>query len=210
MESGFNCNVDEYPNIVSMIKGVIQARCCNDQKSDEISFKKTHIGDDQMEVTMSGYTLPYFMCSDRAEELGAYIKSVSMGSSTMNVTVIDHSDLSGHNILPVRFGTNIMTSLTADSDCNVNGMEFWPEIKKVVIKFRRVSGGKIVGPSLTIGCNGGFQWIGTSSMLSSTLVQAFTHMSTRMDGSKFVRAVSSSDGGPASVYPSGVPKNLDR
>jgi hypothetical protein len=87
----------------------------------------------------------------------------------------------------------------------INGKEFRPEMKKVTIKFRRVCQGEVIGPALTLGCNGGFQWIGNHTSIASTLFQAFGHMSMKMTSREFISTVSQSKSGSLNVYPAGVP-----
>ena len=81
---------------------------------------------------------------------------------------------------------NMVTALTSRSYTSSDNMEFTPEMKKLKAKFRRIRGGVIVGPSVTIGCNGGFQWIlGNPHLISSTLLQLFTHISGKVS-SQFI------------------------
>ena len=80
------------------------------------------------------------------------------------------------------------------------------ELKKVRIKFERIIGGAVVGPSIMIGCNGRFQWVGNPSLFSSTMMQLFSHMSNKMSSSQFITAVSLSKVGTLQMYPKGVPR----
>ncbi len=76
------------------------------------------------------------------------------GCSSWNTrAVVDHENSIAHRVTPIRFPIDFLTPLIADHSCTVKGMEFWPESKKIVTKFRRVSKGEVVGPSLTIGCS---------------------------------------------------------
>jgi hypothetical protein len=83
-------------------------------------------------------------------------------------------------------------------------MEFWPEMNKVRVKFIMITDNSIVGPSLTLGCNGGFQWIGAPSNIASTLHQIFTHMSYKMATDLFFTAIHESNVGANNVSPSSV------
>ena len=104
---------------------------------------------------------------------------------------------------------NIIKALTAVDDMSIGGMQFWPERNKVVTKFRRVPGEKIVDPTLTLGKNGGFQWIGSSSSLSNTLLQFFSHASSRMTSPEFREAIKQSNTGRLADYPSGIARRKD-
>jgi hypothetical protein len=118
-----------------------------------------------------------------------------------------HPELDGaFSVIPVKMTPRILSALTSTSPVMTSGMKIWPEHNKVRVKFVRISNGNIVGPSLTLGCNGGFQWIGVPSAMASTLNQVFTHMSSRMATDTFFEAISLSEIGSNRVYPSGVPR----
>jgi len=91
------------------------------------------------------------------------ILSCSLGSSVLQFHRIDNDPLS---VRIVRLGPNInviynMTKAALQHDrCSVVGTS-----SKVVIKFHRINDISR-GPSLTIGKNGGFQWMGNPSELS--------------------------------------------
>ena len=85
-------------------------------------------------------------------------------------------------------------------------MEFITELKKARIKFIIIIAGEVSGPSLTIGFNGGFQWVGNPSHLSSTLLQVFSHISGKMASTEFENSISASSTAAISCYPGGVPR----
>jgi hypothetical protein len=105
---------------------------------------------------------------------------------------------------------DIIRSLTYQRNKNVSGMQFYPEMRKVKIKFVNVLGSQYKGPSLTLGMNGGFQWIGNPSRFSDTIVKYFKYAANKMSTPEFSRALKVSVIGTSSIYPSGVPRaNLD-
>ena len=77
------------------------------------------------------------------------------------------------------------------------------------MKFRRIVDGNVVGPVLTLGCNGGFQWIGSPSLISFTLKQFFDHAASKIATQKFIESVSRSVIGIIGVYPAGIKRQTN-
>lgn len=99
-----------------------------------------------------------------------------------------------------------MASLTFPHANTNRAMDICQESRKATFKFRRIGNGTVIGPTLTIGQNGGFQWIGYPSCISSTMSQAFNHMSAKMSSTQFRQILSRSKIGTLFQYPSGIAK----
>ena len=199
---------DAYKSHISVIKGVVQAHSGYKESIYDLSFSHRHISDNLCEVSMSGTSVGYFMTSSVADEIDARIASVSIGGCLINVTVMRKLETSGYHMLPVRTTSTILHSLTSITSQTVGGITFTPELKRVVMKFRRIVDGNVVGPALTLGNNGGIQWIGSPSLISSTLKQFFNHAASKIATEEFSQSVSRSVIGTINVYPAGVKRQI--
>lgn len=206
LECVFLCKSNDYKSLVSLIKGVVQFRSGYHDISHELGIKHTYLNEDLMEVNVSGTLAPYFMTSEVAKDLNAKIKTVSIGGSRMNVTVMQIDGIDQHKIIPIMINIDILKSMTASCFTELSGMMIFSESKKVVIKFRRIVDGNVVGPSLTLGNYGGFQWIGAPSMFASTMDKFLSHSNYMMSKQDFVRCVSNSIVGVSQIYPGGIPR----
>jgi len=86
----------------------------------------------------------------------------------------------------------------------VESMHIVPEEHKVTVKFMRVVNRTATGPVLIIGKNGGFQWVGSPSMICSTLAKFFRHAAYRMTTEEFRTSVKVAHKGVRKSYISGV------
>lgn len=60
------------------------------------------------------------------------------------------------------------------------------------------------GPSLVIGENGGFQWLGNPSDISESLSSIFSFMNNNMKSEEFIRVIPRSNSMVKYIYPSGI------
>ncbi len=63
-----------------------------------------------------------------------------------------------------------------------------------------------IGPSMCLGCNGGFQYIGGPKHISESLSSLFALMSRNMRTQEFLQAILQSRSMVKYIYPSGVKK----
>ncbi len=206
MKCIFTCRADQYNSVTSAIRGVVSARVPDTDVQRNLSFEQKAISADHIAVTVSGTLASHMIQANISNEVGAKISSVSMGGSTLNITLLRNDSLGRLVIDPVIMNSKLVGSLMSDSSEDTTRVQVTKEIRKCTMKFKRVAKDAVAGPSLTIGENGGFQWVGNPGCLSSTMLQAFTHMSNRMSSVEFKAALSRSQVGVLGAYPSGVPK----
>jgi hypothetical protein len=144
------------------------------------------------------------LASKAIKGLNMNIKNMSIGGSTNDITVLKHDINGASEVVPMKVTARILSALTSTECITIDSMEFWPEMNKVRVKFIMITDNSIVGSSLTLGCNGGFQWIGAPSNIASTLHQIFTHMSYKMATDLFFTAINESNVGASNVNPSSV------
>ena len=205
MDFIFVCDSNRYSSIISVIMGVKEARSMGKDIRNGVSFKYSSY-EMTIEVRMSGTLVPYFLCSEACSQMDIHIQSVFLGGCTLNLTLIKKDSDNNPVLCPVAFNSSLMTSITSPEANMMRTIEISQELRKSTMKFRRVGRGTIVGPTLTIGENGGFQWIGNPSSVSITMSQAFSHMSMRMSSAQFRQALSNSRIGTLGQYPLGVAK----
>jgi hypothetical protein len=98
----------------------------------------------------------------------------------------------------------VVKSITSNTYHAIDGMSYYPENKKIILKFGGLSPINSRRLALTIGVNGGFQWIGTHIMMAGKL-EMFSK-SNNMDTVEFKRCVASMKIGSNNKYIWGVPR----
>jgi hypothetical protein len=159
-----------------------------------------------IDLHVSGDALPYIINSGSLVSLGTKISMASIGSSVLNMTAVELLEESPR-IIPMVIDIGVVKSISSGSQFQSGSMCIVPEMKKVRIKFFTTRVGTSQGPSLTLGSNGGFQWMGNPSALASTLAQFFCHVAARMQTREFRDAVSRASTGTRPKYPSCVPRS---
>jgi hypothetical protein len=60
---------------------------------------------------------------------------------------------------------------------------------------------------LILGCNGGFQWLGSPDHIYDSLSHIFSSMSLLIDSPQFLRALTRSKAMTKYIYPSGISRS---
>eukprot|EP00957_Ditylum_brightwellii_P065908 4998494-Ditylum_brightwellii.AAC.1 len=81
-----------------------------------VVFTKEHLSESNIRIIISGDAVPYFVASQTASEMDVRIRCVSMGGSSLNATLINHSESKTHTIVPLFMNINIIKVLTAAND----------------------------------------------------------------------------------------------
>ena len=171
--------------VSSAIRGVVSARVPDGDLQGGISLRHTPVNAQYVDVAVLGVLTPYLMQSKVSEELDVKIRSVAMGGLTINVTLATGGD-SGRVVLqPVAMNMPLVSGMMAGHGGADAGFRVARELKKCTVRFKKAGGGAVAGPSLTVGQNGGFQWIGNPSHFSSTMLRTLAYMSNGMLSSEF-------------------------
>ena len=167
-----------------------------------ISINEKRI-DDRIELHVTGDGCLFLADSTALTRLGMRVSVVAIGSSSVNVTALNKGCL-GVEIIPMITDSGLVRSITSLEAQSVEGMDIVPEGNKVTVKFVRVVNRTATGPVLIIGKNGGFQWVGSPSMICSTLAKFFRHAAYRMTTEEFRTSVKVAHKGVRKSYISGV------
>jgi hypothetical protein len=209
LEAVYECSRAELSMVKSRIRSVAKSLRSDINVMSGITFEEMYTRSGWVKLIVKGALLASLMSLESSKDLDLKISSVSMGGSILNVTILQPNE-DGVCVTPVIMNINIIRSLTHQTNKSVLGMQFYPEMRKVRVKFVNMSSSQLRGPSLTLGMNGGFQWIGSPSRLSDTIVQYFRYAANKMATPEFSRALKMLVIGISSVYPGGVPRaNLD-
>ena len=212
------CDAHQYTSMVSLLTGLVMARGGEYKARNGLEFSREYLGDGtKVRIVVFRDAVSYALTSSSLTELGIGYKiyNISMGCSVINTLALRTSQQSGSSSplvtpIPIFPDIRIFKALTSFKSQTVSGITFEPLMNKIVMKFRQLVRGRVVGPTVTIGRNGGFQYNGDPSVLSSTLKQLFVHMSLKMATSEFTKAIASAGLGVMGCYPCGVPKRIPR
>jgi hypothetical protein len=161
--------------------------------------------DDRIELHVTGDGCLFLADSSALTKLGIRVSVVAIGSSSVNITALNR-ECPGAEIIPMITDSGLVRSITSLEAQTVEDMHIVPEKHKVTVKFLRVVNRTATGPVLIIGKNGGFQWVGSPSMICSTLVKFFKHAAYRMTTEEFRASVKAAHKGVRESYISGVPR----
>ena len=129
------------------------------------------------------------------------ILSCSLGSSILQIHRVSN-DANGPSVHRLALNANILHQLVSDNDnryrCIVN-----PYKNKVIVKFAILQN-RSDGPVLTLGGNGGFQWIGRVSELGSNLVILSMLIENNCSTPALATLLSNLQIDDNPVYPSGI------
>ncbi len=145
--------------------------------------------------TMSHYYMPKVGIESR-------MKHVSLGGSVIRVHQVKDFNTSP-KVVDICMNMGILTSL-------VSGMRLGLdiEITPKCIRLKYHTGTSFgLGPSLMIGCNGDFQWLGNPIHIVDSLSAMFAFMNKNIKTSQFVDAISKSTIIQRYVYPMGIPRH---
>ena len=127
--------------------------------------------------------------------------SCSLGSSVMQLHRTSNNGR-GSSVDRLALNAHVLHTMVKDTDgthrCIVTGHK-----NKVTIAFPAI-GGTSDGPVLTLGCNGGFQWIGRVSELGSNLIILSMLIENNSATPQLALLLSSLQVDDNPVYPSGI------
>ena len=207
----FSCEYTMLPSVIAELRRFGAERANTRVSNGQLSFDSTRELDGTVSVEVTGPMCTHIMDSPIAKSIGLRLSSVAMGGSTLNITVL-RSTTDGHKIVPVIImNIKLIYSITSPASTLTNGMMCTRERNKEVIRFPRHVNDRMQGPSLTIGVNGGVQWIGNPSMFSCTFAKFVDCVSDMMNNKpEFISMVERSDIGMITRYPSGVSRRAQQ
>jgi len=129
----------------------------------------------------------------------AKLQSVSMGGSLLRVHQIRDFRKSP-KITDICMNISILKSLTHGKHTSMS-VETGNRCVTVKCHTNRSLG---AGPSLTVGENGGFQWIGSPNDISESISSIFAVMNKNMRSREFIEVISRSRSMIRYIYPSGI------
>jgi len=154
--------------------------------------------DEPTQVVISGTMAHYYILSTGVD---AEIAHVSIGGSVLRVHQIKDFTTSPR-VSDICINMRILSALVEQPN---NTMTVSTHNNHIQIKYHtNFSDG--YGPSLSIGCNGGFQWSGSPKNISESLLSMFLLFNKNIGKGSFVDAISASNYMARYIYPSGVQK----
>ncbi len=150
-------------------------------------------------VEISGTMAHYYMSKAR---IRSTMKHVSLGGSVIRVHQVRDFTTSP-KIVDICMNMDILTSLVSGVRSGI-GVEITP--RSVKLKYHTsMSFGS--GPTLIMGCNGGFQWLGNPTNIAESLCGIFAFMSSNIMKPQFVSAISKSTTMQQYIYPAGIQRH---
>ena len=150
-------------------------------------------------IEISGTMAHYYMPKVRVRST---MKHVSLGGSVIRAHQVRDFNTSP-KIVDICMNMDILTSLVSGVRSGI-GIEITP--RSVKLKYHTsMSFG--LGPSLIMGCNGGFQWLGNPTNIAESLCGIFAFMSSNIMKTQFVSAISKSTSMQQYIYPAGIQRH---
>jgi len=166
-----------------------------------LEFDKINIHcpvDEPSVITISGTMAHYYV---KKFNIDAQLRSVSIGGSVLRVHQIRDYRTSP-KVNDVCVNINIVKALIGLNHAVID-IETMATCVKMKYNINRSSA---IGPSMCLGCNGGFQYIGGPKHISESLSSLFALMSRNMRTQEFLQAILQSRSMVKYIYPSGVKK----
>lgn len=130
------------------------------------------------------------------------IVSCSLGSSVIQVHRISHRSVDRLSV-----SIDLIRVLVGPSGIREHCIVTHRK-RKTVVKFPH-PGDRDKGPSLTLGCNGGFQWIGNPMDISRTLAEFASLVEEAASRQEFIGCISRLSTIQGALYPSGISRAHD-
>ena len=156
-------------------------------------------------IISGGLSHIYALLVSLPDDIIVQPQTTSIGSCTLRVQLIRHSS-TVPSIDDVCVNGAIVSSLLDDSN-ESSAYRVIQDHNKTSIKFVTSLSGRSHGPRLTVGYNGGIQYIGSYRYTSSSFHTMYTLMSVNMGSPLFIDAIRTSDVMSSYVYPLGVSRS---
>ena len=199
----FSCNADVLNSVIAEMRRYASRASHAPLMKSQLEFKETRMPDGTTLVKVTGPLCTYVADSPIGKRVGLRLSSLAMGASTLNITVV-RSTHDGHHIMPVLMNIRLIYAITSCTSKISENIVCTRERNKVVVRFLRNVNGHMTGPSLTLGVNGGVQWIGNPNSLASSFTDFIRCVSESMKESEFINVVELSNIGTMTEYPAGV------
>jgi hypothetical protein len=184
---------------ITMSMYMSRFRLVGNYSGTELNIRQSK--DSPCEILVSGTMAHYYIHKTGIE---ARIHHVSLGGSTLRVHQVRDFNTSP-KVVDICMNMGILRSITAGAR---TGLLVEASSKSVKLKYH-TNAALGQGPSLILGCNGGFQWTGNPTSMSESLHVMFALMSFNIKQVPFANSIAHSRVMTKYVYPSGVPRTKD-
>lgn len=204
IDTGITGAYTEYAKVRNMVSRTV---CPYDMK-DELRMSR-HTGNDGTEfVEATGLCAAYLLPPYSPYNDSMSVRSVSIGSSTLQISVIDKSDGISPVSTPLCPNISLIRCLLANNIRVQNRQNYIHIVRERCVTIKHISKNMTIsGSCMIIGENGGMQWIGSLKDYATDFQYICSTMNINSNNPSTQTSISSLKEMIKPIYPSGVPRS---